>query len=260
MDAMFDPAPSLSPFPQTQAYAAAVTALGGRAVWVDMGQPCLMLERPGLRLISRQPVVDVQRLRRLARFAGALIVTPEAPLHGFGLIPVVTPAHHAVWHLAGDLRAGMDGKWRNRLVAAERAGVRVTVGRGGALERLVACEAAQRRTKGYASLPPAFSQALPDPALRIWEWRQAGRVQAAMCFVVQGESATYHIGWADQAARDRSVHNVMLWQAVCALHAEGVRWLDLGSVSNAAPGLMRFKLGTGAALRRLGSTLLVLPG
>ena len=44
------------------------------------------------------------------------------------------------------------------------------------------------------------------------------------------------------------------------LRAEGVRWLDLGSVdTEAAPGLARFKLGTGAALKRLGATCLVLP-
>jgi hypothetical protein len=53
----------------------------------------------------------------------------------------------------------------------------------------------------------------------------------------------------------------MLYRAACALREEGVRWLDLGSVNTEdAPGLARFKLGTGAALRRLGHTLLVLPG
>jgi hypothetical protein len=44
------------------------------------------------------------------------------------------------------------------------------------------------------------------------------------------------------------------------LWAEGVRWLDLGSVdTEKAPGLARFKLGTGAELKRLGATMLVLP-
>ncbi|MGL4236328.1 hypothetical protein [Tabrizicola sp.] len=53
---------------------------------------------------------------------------------------------------------------------------------------------------------------------------------------------------------------MMLTRAAEALAAEGVRWLDLGSVdTEAAPGLARFKLGTGAGLRRLGATMLVLP-
>ncbi len=256
---------ALTPLPQTVAYAAAMGVLGARASWVDVGGPALMLERPGLRLISRLPVTDgpLQRraLRRLARFAGALIVTPEVEMRGFGLIPLVTPVHYAVWDLAGDLvgdlRGGMDGKWRNRLVAAERAGVRATVGRKGAMERLVTAEAAQRRTKGYASLPPAFSLALPGHSLRLWECRQGGTVRAAMVFVVEGSTATYHLGHTDGTA---GAHNVMLWQAACALRDEGVRWLDLGSVSDASPGLMRFKRGTGAAIRRLGHSLLVLPG
>jgi hypothetical protein len=52
----------------------------------------------------------------------------------------------------------------------------------------------------------------------------------------------------------------MLARAAEALAAEGLRWLDLGTVdTEAAPGLARFKLGTGARLRRLGATCLVLP-
>ena len=52
----------------------------------------------------------------------------------------------------------------------------------------------------------------------------------------------------------------MLVRAAEALWVEGVRWLDLGSVdTERASGLARFKLGTGAELRRLGTTCLVLP-
>lgn len=81
-----------------------------------------------------------------------------------------------------------------------------------------------------------------------------------MCLVRHGMTATYHLAWASPAARKLAVHQLMLWQAALALRAEGVRWLDLGSVdTEAALGLARFKLGTGAGLRRLGATLMVLP-
>ena len=81
-----------------------------------------------------------------------------------------------------------------------------------------------------------------------------------MAFVVQGGCATYHMGWTSDAGRAAGVHAVMLTRAAEALQAEGVRWLDLGSVdTEASPGLARFKLGTGARLKRLGATLLVLP-
>lgn len=167
--------------------------------------------------------------------------------------------YHAVWDISVDLRGGMAGKWRNRLVSAERAGIRVA--QGGSLADVLAAEAAQRLARGYRALSAEFTLALPPEGLRLWQWRQSGRLEAAMVFVRHGTTASYHLGWASQAARRKAVHGVMLVRAAEALWSEGVRWLDLGSVnSETAPGLARFKLGTGAAMRQLGATMLVLPG
>lgn len=257
---MFDSAETTDfvPLQQSAAYAAAVTGCGGQVRWLEGG--VLAVERGRVRLISRVGGLDRAGLRRLARWAGVTVATPEVGVAGFGLVPLVTPMHHAVWRLGPDLRAGMAGKWRNRLVAAERAGVRVSRGDRATLEALVAAEAVQRAERRYQALPQGFARALPESALRIWDWRQAGAMQAAMCFVVHGTSASYHLGWASGAAKAAGVHGVMLTRAAEALRAEGVRWLDLGSVdTEAAPGLARFKLGTGADLRRLGATMLVLP-
>jgi hypothetical protein len=270
---MFDGVPSdltFVPFPQGPAYATAARALGAGVRQIDLGCGTVqVLERAGRRVALRGPVWDTgatdgdkrRALRRLARFAGVTLVTPEQDLRGFGLIPLVTPAHHAIWDLSGDLRAGLAGKWRNRLAAAERAGHRIGPASLKRLPDLVAAEAAQRATKGYRSLPPAFTLALPPHSLRLFDWRHAGAIGAAMAFVIEGATATYHLGWANDAARQHHIHPLMLYRAARALQAEGVRWLDLGLVNTEdAPGLARFKLGTGAALHRLGSTLLVLPG
>jgi hypothetical protein len=249
---------SFLPFQQSAVYAAAVSACGARARWLGPG--VLGVERGRVRLISRVTGLDLGELRRLARWPGVTIVTPEEGLAGFGLVPVVTPMHNAIWSLCGNLRAGLAGKWRNRLVAAERAGVRAHRCGPGTLERLLVEEAAQRRVRGYWALPMTFSRALPSGALRLWEWQSAGSPAAAMCFVVHGQTATYHLGWASAAAKAAGVHGVMLLRAAEALQGEGIRWLDLGSVdTEAAPGLARFKLGTGAVLKRLGATMLVLP-
>lgn len=257
------------PFQQSEPYAAAAAAMGARLRWYDLdGGRALVVERGPLRLISRGPVWaaacsarDQRRaLRQLARWPGLTIATPEAPVQGFGLVPLVTPMHQAVWRLETDLRTGLAGKWRNRLAAAECAGVTVRPGSREAFDRLIAEELRQRLTRGYRSLPAGFSRALPPDALRVWEWRERGDLAAAMAFVRHGSSATYHLGWASGPARDRGAHAVMLLAAATALQAEGVRWLDLGSVdTERAPGLARFKLGTGADLRRLGATMLVLP-
>ncbi len=245
------------PFQQSAVYAAAVATCGATVRWLD---DVLAVERGRVRLISRVGGLDRAGLRRLAQWPGLTVATPEVGVSGFGLVPLVTPLHHAVWALEPDLRAGMAGNWRGSLRQAERAELRVRRGDGDTLSALIASEAIQRLERRYQALPEGFSRALPEGALRLWEWRQAGEMQAAMCFVVHGASATYHLGWGSGVARAAGVHGLMLVRAAEALRAEGVRWLDLGSVDgDRAPGLARFKLGTGAGLRRLGATCLVLP-
>lgn len=273
MTIMFDFGPGtndLLPFPQSAPYAAAMRACGGQVFTADLscGQ-AQVVQRGRLRLVSRGPVWDADStsrerriaLRRIARWPGLTIATPERDLGGPGLIPLVTPLHHAVWDLSGDLRTALRGNWRNQLISAERRGVDVLVGNAATLAHLVEKDSVQGRARGYRGYSAEFTLALPADALRLWEWRHAGQMGAGMVFVLQGSSATYHIGWSGAAARKNAVHNVMLWQAALSLRSEGVRWLDLGSVNHhEAPGLAWFKLGTGAVLRRLGHTMLVLPG
>lgn len=257
------------PFQQSAVYAAVAGECGARTSLIDVGTGmALAIERAGVRMVFRGPVwqgaVEPEERRRairlLARRLGPTIVTPEEPVAGFGLVPLVTPLHHAIWDLAGDLRTGLDSRWRNHLAAAERRGLAIVRGGPATLEDLLCAELMQRKARGYRTLSAGFSRALPPGALRFWEWRQDGALGAAMCLVRHGATATYHLAWASPAARKHSVHQLMLWQAALALRAEGVRWLDLGSVdTEAAPGLARFKLGTGARLRRLGGTLMVLP-
>jgi Acetyltransferase (GNAT) domain len=257
------------PLQQSAPYAAAAVACGARVRWLDLGcGTALAVERRGLRLISRGPVwrqapVEEERrraLRRLALWPGLTVVTPETGMAGFGFVPLVTPMHHAIWSLGPGLRGGMAGKWRNRLVSAERAGVEVREGGNATLEHLITAEGKQRRLRRYRALPEGFTRALPAGAVRLWEWRGRFGIGAAMAFVVHGTSATYHLGWGSDAARAAGVHGVMLARAAEALAVDGVRWLDLGAVdAEKCPGLARFKLGTGAMLRTLGATCIVLP-
>ena len=252
-------------FAQSTAYAvaAAAGARVGRAV-LD-GVQVQWLDRRGLRYVPRGGVGRAG-LRWLARHGGVTLAVPELGVRGFGVVPLISPQHVAIWDLRAEpaaLLAGMAGKWRNRLVSADVrvGGGQAGAGRAGCLEALLVAEQGQRGAKGYKGLPAAFTRALPAAALRLWEWRHGGQVQAAMCFVRHGRGASYHMGWAADAARARGVHGVMLWQAALALRAEGVERLDLGLVNHeAAPGLARFKLGTGAECRALGATVWVLPG
>jgi Acetyltransferase (GNAT) domain len=257
------------PLQQSAVYADAARGCGARVRWLSLcrGQ-ALAVERGPVRLVSRGPLWETgataddqhRALRQLARWPGVTLVTADAPVSGWGLIPLVTPMHHAIWALSANLRPGMAGTWRTHLAAAQRAGLKIKPGNRTTLQALVTAEALQRRNRRYRAMPEGFTHALDPGALRLWEWRQDGQLGAAMAFIRHGTSASYHLAWGSDAARRGGVHTAMLTHAAEALHAEGVNWLDLGSVNtDAAPGLARFKLGTGAALHRLGPTLLVLP-
>lgn len=260
---------SFHPLQQSAVYADALARLGARCRWIELefGR-VLAVERGRLRLVLRGPVwpegmADADRrkaLRQLARWPGVTVVTPEEAVSGFGLVPLVTPLHHVVWRLGPEMRAGMVQTWRNALSQAERAGIRVTRGNGQTLERLMVAELAQRAVRRYRALGPSFTRALPADALRLWQWSSGGEMQAAMAFIRHGDTATYHLAWGSAVARACNVHHLMLARAAAALAQEGVRWLDLGAIdSEKASGLARFKLGTGAGIKRLGPTLLVLP-
>lgn len=260
---------SFLPFQQSAPYRVAVEGCGARVRRLDLGcGTAQVVERGRLRLMSRGPIwtgavsAEERRhaLRRLARWPGLTIVTPDIGHSGPGLIPLVTPMHHAILPLGPDLRAGMARNWRGHLAKAERVALAVCPAGPATFDEMILAEAGQRAERRYRALPGRFSRCLPESSRRLWEWRPDGGLAAAMAFVVHGTSATYHLGWASAPARAAGVHGLMLTRAAEALWAEGVHWLDLGSVdSERAPGLARFKLGTGAKLTRLGATCLVLP-
>jgi hypothetical protein len=161
------------------------------------------------------------------------------------------------------LRAGMHGKWRNRLVAAEKAGLKVQPNgvKPGQYQWLLEREAEQRRAVGYKAHPvglvEAFQAAKPDRrqgviTLRVDEGRDP---VAGMMFLIHGASATYHIGWSSEAGRETGAHNLLLWNGIEALAARGVRRLDLGGVDTAeGAGIARFKLGAGGDVAQLAGT------
>ncbi|MCE5972134.1 GNAT family N-acetyltransferase [Sinirhodobacter sp. WL0062] len=230
-----------------------------------------MVGRAGLWLLNRGPVlapgVSVKPvLRALGRATrGALIATPEEAGTGWGIIPPVTPRYHAIWDIAlptQDLRARLAGKWRNRLVVAERSGVEVRPDPSPGW--LIEAEAAQRRARGYDGLGgdfvAAWGQQAPGSVLAL-RAELSGQAVAGVVFLRHGSIASYHIGWTGPEGRAHHAHNLLLWRAAQMLEAQGVRRLDLGDVnSEEGADLMRFKLGTGAVARALGATCLVIPG
>lgn len=155
-----------------------------------------------------------------------------------------------------DLRAGLDGKWRNRLVAAERSELKVQQNgtKPAQYTWLLETEEGQRRARGYTATPqalvPEFVKAKgARDSLLILRGDLGKQKAAAMLFLIHGCAATYHIGWNSEEGRKLGAHNLLLWHALNVLQQRGVKRLDLGGVETVkSAGLARFKLGTGGDL------------
>jgi hypothetical protein len=236
----------------------------------------LTIRRGTRRLISRGPVwapdaSDDERRAGLAALRGhggpgLTVLNAERDdfvMFRAGFLRILTPAWVAEWSLSADmvaLRAGLHQKWRNRLKAGEAAGWRV---RRMTMDPdpghwLLQHEARQASARGYRSWPPtllaAWAQANPGTAW-LWTAARGPDIAAAALMLRHGDRATWQTGWAGDAARAGHAMPLILWQAAVWLAGQGVRCLDLGSTDTVnAPGLARFKLGTGATARPMGGT------
>ncbi|WP_170865597.1 GNAT family N-acetyltransferase [Wenxinia saemankumensis] len=247
-----------NPLPQHPLWADALARAGLRSGWRD---GVLVQRRGPLAAAIRAPARDAGWWRR----HGPLLVEPEgdgAPLRAAGYGQVMTGATLALLALGppGDALPRASGKWRNRAVAGARAAPAPQVAPlpPDPGHWLLRQEAAQRRARRYRGLPHALILALaagPAPPLL---FRLGGRAPlAGMLFLRHGDAATYLLGWCGAAGRAVSGHHVLLAAAARHFAAEGATHLDLGTIDTGrAPGLARFKLGAGAAPRRLGGSWL----
>jgi hypothetical protein len=172
----------------------------------------------------------------------------------------------ALWRLdaasEAGLRAGLHQKWRNRLRAAERAGLRVELApRGKWVEWAIAQGEATRKSKGFEAAPPEFVARLAElkggrECLVAVALDKREPVAGAL-FLRHGPDATYYVASSTPEGRARNAANLVLWRAALALKEAGVRHLDLGTIeTERSAGLARFKLGTGAVPCELAGTYL----
>lgn len=213
---------------------------------------------PQLRMTVFRMIRDRWPLAR----ANALFWTPELTdgpdatqlMRALGMRRTVTGYSTAWLDLAAGapaLRAGLDQKWRNQLVRAERAKLRIREAHGGAaLAWLAERHDAHRRRRRFGGSTGAFAVALavlaprPQDVLVLLAERGSEPV-AGVLFLRHGDAATYHLAWAGPDGRADHAHNRLVWEAVQRLAAAGVRWLDLGGLDASMPGVSRFKLGLG---------------
>jgi hypothetical protein len=264
---------------QSDAWLNAVRALGSDARVQQIGEtPCLVLRKslPLVRdvaLISRAGLaLSAGRAATLRTMLGTrhLIVNAETvddaiSLARAGFRRVAAPRMIAELRLAPtteEMTNRLAPKWRNRLRHAESKGlkIRCTPMPADPNHWLLRAEARQSLRLGYRPLPPdmvaALAASAPGAAMLFSAYHLGQRV-GGMLFFRHGRTATYQIGWMEDEGRERSAGTALMWRAMTALRNSGVEVIDLGAADpDHAPGLARFKRGTGAELRTLGGTWL----
>ncbi len=163
------------------------------------------------------------------------------------------------------LRAQLDGRWRYSLARAEESSLTIhRVGtNAGQYRWLLDAEMQQREQRGLHGLPLQFFDlyvpSRQQPTKTILTMRaDVGRDRVAgMMFLIHGESATYQVGWTNDAGREHNAHNLILWNAIQELRERGVRKLDLGGVNTTrSAGIARFKIGTGGQVLSCAGTFI----
>lgn len=172
---------------------------------------------------------------------------------GYGTIWLDTSVGRAA------LRAGLHQKWRNQLRRGERSKLRVRSAQGGAsLEWVLDRHEVHRKNRRLSAPTGAFAALLcvmtdRSKDILVLTAEDGSEPVAGVLFLRHGSTATYYVSWTSPIGRRNHAHNLLVWQAIEKLAADGVRWIDLGGIDASMAGVSRFKLG-------LGGTPLTLPG
>lgn len=269
---MFDAAPSLDPLSlqQSAAFERALRSLGKSVLRLEDGTlvtrrqfgplPVHMITRPA----QLSPATLVAACRSLGS-SGPVILAPDSPmaLHQVGAVPLVSVSTVAVLNLDPDLdalKAGLHQKWRNRLKHAQTQGLRVTRQNlpDDPNNWLLQADMQQQVQRRYRSWPVALTCAFAREAqgdAKLFTAFYGREAVAGIVVLRHGPFATYHIGYSGKLGRLTSAHTLLMWHAICWCKIKGMAHLELGSLDTEdAPGLARFKLGTGARAKQLGGT------
>ncbi len=265
------------PLQQHPHYAAALRRVGCNMRTIDVpgAAPVQAIRRFGLTCSMRGPIwhgaPDPDGARALRR-SGLRIINSDgrdgATLRAAGFVQAHSPAFVAELSLVGSSdarRRRMSGKWRNALRRAERASLVIhrEAYKADRHAWLLSEDLRQQRAKGFRSLPhivlDAFAAERPKD-VSVFVARLRAEPVAAMLFVAHGRAATYHLGWISPGGQKHAAHNAVLTKAGDHFANRGMERLDLGSVDTVnAPGLARFKIGSGATVRPLGGTWVRVP-
>ncbi len=191
-----------------------------------------------------------------------LTVAPELPLSGHCLAMMEDMGFRqyslrnweSVWldiqPGADQLRKRLDPKWRNKLTIAEKAGLKLDAGSDRArFDWMIDRYKEVMQEKGFTGPPIDLLLSLrrhasEEEPLLILQAMHEGEPVAGICLAYHGATATYLLSWNGDNGRKMRANQFLLWQAIMHLQQSGVRWFDLGGISeDSNPGITTFKLG-----------------
>ena len=274
-----------APMQQRWAYGETHAALGGsvlRALICQNDRPvaiCQSVSRRVAGLLStslttrgplwlapcdrRRVLKLIRRTSPLPRPRAHLFTLPDATPRSTRLIPLMSPATSTQLALPVTMKS-LQGKWRNALRQAKNSGLRTrhTPCSAKMLSRLLLTDARQQLDRSYRALPAGFTrkwhQIVADDLRLITVGKSEDTIATAL-FIRHGNTATYHIAHNTDTGRLLSAGRLALWRAFTDFTKQGIAEIDLGIIDTEnAPGLARFKLGTGAIAQRLGPTVLAI--
>jgi len=200
-----------------------------------------------------------------ARRGRILSVAPELPLTAGSLAMLAaqgfrqsSSAHtESIWAdlslSAEQLSKQLSGRWRRtvkHIGQPETAGLSLdATTNGDAYEWLMERYADLMEAHNFLGIPVpvlgAFRECDERSALILFASRSGERL-AGICLAIHGEAATYVVGWNGTEGRKLGANHFLFWSAMIRLKAMGLKWFDLGGISEErTPGISAFKLGLG---------------
>ena len=261
--------PLILPLQQHPKFSAALNRIGVSTAVIDLpsAAPVQVIRRFGLNFAARGPIWhsgphDADELKRSKlRLINSNGGDAKA-LCAAGFRQLMTPAHVAELALDRDLERHMAPKWRNIWRRAQHSALKIYNEPFDSAKHqwLLKADLAQQKQKRFRALPHAIIHAysvIAPKDVTVWIAKSQGDIVAGMLFIRHGKCATYHLGWSNDVGRKHAAHHRMLIAAAHDFANTGVVQLDLGTVdTHSAPGLARFKIGTGAYIRPLGGSWL----
>lgn len=151
------------------------------------------------------------------------------------------------------IRKRFDGKWRNQLNAAERVGLTIEEGTGGAIYQqfvLLYDEMMARKqfdtTVDVKQFERIQESLAPADRMLVMIGRKSGVPVNGLVATAVGEAGIYLLGATSTEGMKSKGAYLLQWQMINRLKERGCKWYDLGGINpDSNPGVYHFKAGMG---------------